>query len=81
MTNKENILNSLNELADDETVKVAKSMTEEEAERFANRIEKDISTQKGATPITTISELRRDNDGLTYRLQFTAELWSSINLK
>ena len=81
MTNKENILNSLNELADDETVKVAKGMTEEEAEIFAKRIEKDISNQKGATPVTTISKLRRHNDGLTYHLQFAVELWSSINLK
>jgi len=81
MTKKENILNSLNELADDDTVKVAKGMTEKEAEIFAKRIEKDISTQKGPTPVTTISKLRRYNDGLTYHLRFAVELWSSINLK
>ncbi len=81
MTNRENIVNSLNQFADDETIKVAKGLTEEEADKFAQRIERDITAQKGPTPVTTISKLRRQNDDLSYRLQFAVELWSSMNLK
>lgn len=80
MKSKENILNSVDPIADDETKKIANDLTDFEAEKFANRIKKDIKSQESATPITTISKLRRYGDRLSYKLRFTVELSSSINL-
>ncbi len=80
MTNKAKVLEGLDANADSQTQAVANALSEDDATKLCNRIDSDIANQKGATPITTIVELRKHEDSLSYKLKFQIELWSSISL-
>ena len=78
---KKRLLQALFQTADQITKDAVNNLSEDQVKTFCDRIDKDISKQTGATPRTYLLEVRSTGDGLSYKLLFETELWSSLSLQ
>jgi len=80
MTFKQRLFIGLDQNADKETKEVLDKLTDSEAVIFARRIDVEIANYNEVSPFTTILELRKYGDSLSYKINFTVTSISSIDV-